>query len=84
MTSDPLLRLSWTTTASSDLPPTGPGCKSVAFDLGYVFQGEFLRSSRPPGAALGTDGIHVAPRPQHPGIGVVEHHDEGVRVRVEV
>ena len=25
----------------------------------------------------------VAPRPQHPGPGFVEHHDEGIRVRVQ-
>jgi hypothetical protein len=46
---------------------------SAAFGQGDVLNGELLG---PGGAALGADGLHVTPRAQHPGAGVVQHHDE--------
>jgi len=39
---------------------------------------------RPGVSALGAHGAGVAPRPEHPGTGLVQHHHERLRVWVEV
>jgi alpha-1,6-mannosyltransferase len=50
-----------------------PAPTSAAVGPGDVLDGELLG---PGGAALEADGLHVTPRAQHPGAGVVQHHDE--------
>jgi len=54
---------------------------STAIDASYVVERELLGAGA---AAPGSHNVGVAPGPQHPGTGLVQHHHERVGVRIHI